>query len=300
MVQGQFSEYTIVASGYKVSSVDGSIVTQFDGAKAPFYFRIGATSNSGMTSGGSFGTINTPNPSLNVWHQFALTYCREGGIGLSYYLDGVFQSSNSTVGGAPDVNAASNFRIGTINTIGGQYWDGYLENIRIYNRCLNAAEIKALYVEPWAGVYAANAFLVGGGSVAYTLTAAFGSFTETGITAGLSGGKILTAAFGAFVETGQSASLRWGAKLVAAFGSFTETGQSATLRIAAKLGAAYGAFVETGKAVQFTLSTAANFALTGVYTVTGQAAEFIVSKFWTKQDCTESPWSKADEDCNCD
>lgn len=229
MVQGQFSEYTIIASGYKVSSADGSIVTQFDGAKAPFYFRIGATSNSGMTVGGSFATINTPNPSLNTWHQFALTYCREGGIGLSYYLDGVFQASNGTVGGAPDVNAASNFRIGSINTI-GQYWDGYLENIRIYNRCLNAGEIKALYVEPWAGVYPIGANLVGSTSTAYTLIAAQGSFTLSGQAAALKLAGKLPAAYGAYALTGDAAYPR----LDSTFGNlmpgmYALTGQDAEL-----------------------------------------------------------------------
>src|SRR5690349_10622542 len=88
--------------------------------------------------------------------------------------------------------------------------------------------------------------------------------------------------------------------LTAAAGSFTETGQAATLKTAAKIGAACGAFVLTGQAAPLTATLRFQTLLTGLYTLTGRAAEFLTSKTWTKQDCSRSKWTKADEDCNCD
>lgn len=85
-----------------------------------------------------------------------------------------------------------------------------------------------------------------------------------------------------------------------ATGMYALTGKTASFGIVAKLPAAYGAYVLTGKAAYPKLDTAANFALPGYYNMSGYDAEFLVTKSWTDQDCTESPWSRADPDCICE
>lgn len=78
--------------------------------------------------------------------------------------------------------------------------------------CLAEAEMPALFVS-------------GGGNV--TLTAAFGSFTETGETATFD--MDMPAAFGSLVLTGEPATFSSPGFLTAGFGSFVFTGEAATL-----------------------------------------------------------------------
>lgn len=104
------------------------------------------------------------------------------------------------------------------------------------------------------------------------LTAAAGSFTETGVAAHLAKGfalaasagsythtgndatltktanqnKVITADVGTFTELGEDANLIHAARLTADKGTYTENGVAATLRHAAVIVAIKGAFTETG------------------------------------------------------
>lgn len=82
--------------------------------------------------------------------------------------------------------------------------------------------------------------------LAYSLTAAVGTFTYTGQAAALTPGKSMIGDVGTFTYTGQAATLRAVASMTATVGVFTYSGQSTT-PIARSLTAAMGSFVLSGQ-----------------------------------------------------
>lgn len=74
------------------------------------------------------------------WHHVGLTY---NGSSLLLYVDGV-QSGSSTVNGEPET---SGMRIGAHKSPSAslEYWNGQIENVRIYNRALTTFEVAELY-----------------------------------------------------------------------------------------------------------------------------------------------------------
>ncbi len=64
--------------------------------------------------------------------------------GIYGYLDGVFNASTTYASGNTNsVTNSSNFRIGSYSS--GNYFSGLIDDVRVYNRALSAAEIQALY-----------------------------------------------------------------------------------------------------------------------------------------------------------
>jgi hypothetical protein len=109
----------------------------------------------------------------------------------------------------------------------------------------------------------------------YTLTAAAGSFTETGIAASLKFNRVLASATGSFSMSGKTAILSRSRIIAASTGAFTLTGNAAGLTAQRKLTAAVGAFTLTGNAATLTYSTAGSYTLTastGSFALTGNAA----------------------------
>jgi len=84
------------------------------------------------------GDINNTEISASVsnpteWHHYALTY---DGSNQKLYIDGILATTTSKTG---SINANStNLRI-------GEYFNGFIDEVHIYNRALSAGEIKALY-----------------------------------------------------------------------------------------------------------------------------------------------------------
>lgn len=117
----------------------------------------------------------------------------------------------------------------------------------------------------------------GGGGTAYTLTAAQGSFAESGQTAVLSYGPRLTSAVGSFALSGQNALFPVARKVTAAQGSFSLTGQTANLNAGKTITAAQGSFILTGQAAGLASArtmTAAN----GSFALNGQTAALLKGK----------------------
>lgn len=73
----------------------------------------------------------------NAWSHVAATY---SGVTVTLYVNGVLRSSSSVTGTLPATS--SPLRIGG-NTVWGEYFKGRIDEIRIYNRALNAAEIQS-------------------------------------------------------------------------------------------------------------------------------------------------------------
>jgi hypothetical protein len=99
---------------------------------------------------------NTPIIDTTDWHHAAMTVM---GTTLTYYLDG-------STDGSYDIVAPINIRVPLVDNVdnhvdigrfnvkagyGGSpdfYWDGLMDDVRIYNRALSSTEITALYNEP--------------------------------------------------------------------------------------------------------------------------------------------------------
>jgi len=96
-------------------------------------------------SSSTWATIKTNNvPSLGAWHHIVVTYNGNdpSTIGnFQIFLDGVSQTLSSA-GGYSD--QAQNNKIGAAQTSANQ-WKGLIDDVRIYNRALTAADVTALY-----------------------------------------------------------------------------------------------------------------------------------------------------------
>jgi hypothetical protein len=116
------------------------------------------------------------------------------------------------------------------------------------------------------------------GGSPYTLTGDAGSYTLTGIAAGLKAGRKLAGAAGSYAITGQDATLTYTPDsgspftLVADAGSYTLTGVAAGLRATRRLTGAAGSYTLTGQAATFGTRAYRLVAAAGSYTMTGVAA----------------------------
>lgn len=72
----------------------------------------------------------------NQWHLMAVTF---DGSNLSLYLDGALATSKTTT------LATGTSRLTIGNRIGGDFFNGSLDDIRVYNRALTVAEIRDTY-----------------------------------------------------------------------------------------------------------------------------------------------------------
>jgi hypothetical protein len=86
--------------------------------------------------GGTNRVAEGPGLSANVWTHVASTY---DGTTLRLYLNGV--EAASTVVSGPIATSPGPLRIGG-NSLWGEYFQGRLDEVRIYNRALTPAEIQ--------------------------------------------------------------------------------------------------------------------------------------------------------------
>ncbi len=77
-------------------------------------------------------------PSLGVWHHYVISY---NGTDLLMYVDADFKK-NCVIGADTKSGTLLIGRHGV-----GQYWNGLIDEVRIYNRSLSASEIRQLYNE---------------------------------------------------------------------------------------------------------------------------------------------------------
>ena len=173
-------------------------------------FIIRDDSGAGLKVITSASAINDGN-----WHHVVLT--RTSGQLLTLYVDGASAASGTdTLSGALTPNVAGS-AIAYERIVASLALTGLLDDLRIYNTALTSTEVAALYT-------------AGAGSGVTTLTAAAGSYTLTGASAGLAGKAV--AASGSYTITGTAAALL--RKQVAAAGSYTITGATAPHSNAAK------------------------------------------------------------------
>ena len=77
------------------------------------------------------------NPVLGIWQHVAATY---DGSTARYYIDGVQVASRAVGSGA---GASDVWRIGAYGSSPGGFFDGLIDDVRIYDRALSAAEVQS-------------------------------------------------------------------------------------------------------------------------------------------------------------
>lgn len=83
------------------------------------------------------------NPSLNTWHHLAFT---KSGTTANIYIDGILKSTDLT---NAIITTNATLRIGTIGLDRlNQAFDGYLDDVRIYDNALTQQEISQIIPEP--------------------------------------------------------------------------------------------------------------------------------------------------------
>ncbi len=81
-----------------------------------------------------------------LWHHAAAVYDRDGVIRI--YVDGVSKATSGSIKWIGNVNNSEPFTIGDRNDPGHHYYfDGTIDDVRIYDRALSAEEIEELYHE---------------------------------------------------------------------------------------------------------------------------------------------------------
>ena len=114
-------------AGYELRRGDGVA-----SVNAPFQFWPFNTSSNAVSS----ITI----PTTGLWYH-VVAYRSGGTIGIA--VNGVIEA---TAANSVDVSSSQPLRIGFDNTgWSGTWWNGSIDEVRIYNRALSAAEIKRLY-----------------------------------------------------------------------------------------------------------------------------------------------------------
>lgn len=95
-------------------------------------------------SGGNdpYGVSDTAVP-LGTWHHVAVVYELSGD--MTFYIDGQPDGTASNMP-TPHPNESSDLFIGRDSQAAGYYFDGAVDDVRIYDLALSTAEIDALYL----------------------------------------------------------------------------------------------------------------------------------------------------------
>jgi hypothetical protein len=106
----------------------------------------------------------------NTWQHVAFTF---DGESLRIYYNGLEEDSATGIGGANMTASAANINVGTNPTFpSGRYFDGAVDEFRLYNRGLTASDVLALYNFTGSGPHAlTDGGLVGNGLINSRLVA---------------------------------------------------------------------------------------------------------------------------------
>ena len=102
-----------------------------------------------INSDSTNGSSNAANSTivLNTWQLITITFDVNGDKTIRIYKDGAETSyaSQTAMTGTIDDDSAGQFIIGYEGFVGSRFFDGYIDDVRIYNRILSASEIMGLY-----------------------------------------------------------------------------------------------------------------------------------------------------------
>ncbi len=153
MPSAMFANTTFTVTGWFKTGTDGYIASQdiCDGGwrihVSSGYLRAGTRANGGCGAGGT-DRYSTTRVDDNKWHHFAVVITTDTTTGASndteLYVDGVPNQGVLTTGAAYGTAGVNTVQIGTRYS-GDQTFSGSIDEVRIYNRELAAAEVLGLY-----------------------------------------------------------------------------------------------------------------------------------------------------------
>ncbi len=136
---GTYNRVQAMVSNYNATTVN-----------ATYQFEFGRTANklTWLQSGASVDATSVNSISDTKWHH--LVVVRSGSTGawtITFYIDGVLDSANSTSVNPGTAGNAFDLVLGKAgnHTASNQVLDGSLDDVRVYNRALSAAEVTTLY-----------------------------------------------------------------------------------------------------------------------------------------------------------
>jgi hypothetical protein len=166
-VRGLVNKYVPGSSnGYEVFVSNGNLCA--------WYFR----DSSNSVSDGSGCPFNIPGYNDNQWHHVAFVVDALGG---RLYVDGVQRAAGgwTGTGGAPSTTQDVHIGVG-----GAEYFQGVLDDVRIYNRALSATEVLGLSdtVAPAISTVTVSSITSSSATVSWTTNEAADSQVEYGTT----------------------------------------------------------------------------------------------------------------------
>ena len=140
----------VLTPGDLVGTGSATVCAWFYARTAPFYSQpfsnskfavwVSSLNRFSVTSDGKNGPLTGENAvTINTWKHLCVTRGNDANGASTIYIDGVVVGGGNT--GVP--TAGTQFSIGN-DPWGNQVWDGYLDDVRIYNRILSGAEVQAL------------------------------------------------------------------------------------------------------------------------------------------------------------
>ena len=127
-----------VVDKYKASSLNGYQIFVNNGNLCAWYFKDSAD----YVWDGSGCTLSTPGFTDNKWHQVVFTVDATGG---KLYVDGVQKASQAWTGIAGATTTATGLNFARYPGVTSPYLPGSLDDVRVYNSALNAAQVATLY-----------------------------------------------------------------------------------------------------------------------------------------------------------
>jgi len=85
-------------------------------------------------------SISTTNLSLSTWYHVVGTW---DGSTVRLYVNGILEDSDSASGAIPAADTAV-YKIGVLGSSAVRHWEGKLDDVRIYNYALSAAQVKTV------------------------------------------------------------------------------------------------------------------------------------------------------------
>jgi hypothetical protein len=124
--------------GKQVNDVDSMAVIGFDDTTLParISFRL---ANSGGT------LVGNVKVSPDVWHYIVVNW---NGSYWNIYVDGILDVGQAKTTTLPNYPSATLTSIGAWGGDGNSYFNGNIDEVRIYNDALSATEVKAEYDKP--------------------------------------------------------------------------------------------------------------------------------------------------------
>jgi hypothetical protein len=101
---------------------------------------------SNSTPGGSFSQAGNTNLNNNTWYHIVNTWDGTNTAnGVKYYINGILDKQATASQVAGEINSSRDLVIGAELSLGNVFFNGSIDNVRIYNKALTASEIQDRY-----------------------------------------------------------------------------------------------------------------------------------------------------------